>query len=156
MRQAGDRMLEMAPGLVTWTLLLAPAWIPALFASNGAIGVAVAVLCFDLYWFFRSFTVIPGIWSPYLRMRRDMATDWLARCRSDALPEGCPDPLSFHHLSVIPTYTEPYHVLEQTCQAIVDSNYPKELKLIGIITRETDRPGWANVARLRERFGDQV
>jgi hypothetical protein len=155
-RQAGDRLLEVAPGLVTWVLLLAPAWIPQVFASTGAMAVAVAVLLFDVFWLVRSFTVITGIWSTYLHMRRDMATDWLERCRTDPLPEGCPDPLSYHHLSIIPTYTEPYHVLEKTCQAIVDANYPKELKLIGIITRVTDKPGWANVERLRQRFGDDV
>src|SRR5215467_9093188 len=143
MRQVGDRLLEVAPGLVTWTLLLAPAWIPLLFASDGAIAVAIAVLVFDVYWFFRSFTVILGVWSTYFNMRRDMRTDWLARCR-EPIPEGATDPLSYHHLSIIPTYTEPYHVLEQTLQAIVDANYPKDRKLIGIITRETDKPGWAN------------
>jgi hypothetical protein len=146
----------MAPGLITWTLLLAPAWIPMLFASDGARAVALAVLVFDVYWFFRAFFVVAGMWSTYLRLRRDMRGDWLPRCRDDPLPAGCPAPLSFHHLSIIPTYTEPYHVLEQTCQAIVDAAYPKELKLIGVITRVTDKPGWANVARLRERFGDHV
>jgi hypothetical protein len=156
MRQAGDRLLEAAPGLITWLLVLGPAWVPAVFGSDGAFAVAIGVLVFDVYWFGRSLLTITGIWSTYLKMRRDMRLDWLARCRDDTLPAGCPDPLSFHHLSIIPTYTEPYHVLEATCRAIVEANYPKELKLIGIITRETDRPGWANVARLREQFGDQV
>jgi hypothetical protein len=154
--QLGDRLLEVAPGLTTWLLLLAPAWIPLLFASDGAFGVAIAVLVFDVYWFFRTFTVITGIWSTYFKMRRDMRIDWWARCRDDSRPTGAPDPLSYYHLSIIPTYTEPYHVLEQTCQAIVDANYPKERKLVAIITREDDRPGWANVARLREKFGDEL
>src|ERR687885_2484222 len=117
-RQAGDRLLEAAPGLVTWTLLLAPAWIPLIFASTGAFAVAIAILGFDVYWFLRSFMVITGVWSTYFKMRRDMRIDWLERCR-EPVPEGCPNPLSFHHLSVIPTYTEPYHVLERTLQAIV-------------------------------------
>src|SRR5262245_8843532 len=103
MRQAGDRLLEVVPGLITWTLLLAPAWIPQLFAFNGAMAVAAAVLLFDVYWLLRSFMVITGIWSTYIRMRRDMRTDWVARCRTDPLPEGCPDPLSYYHLSIIPT-----------------------------------------------------
>jgi hypothetical protein len=153
--QAGDRLLEAAPGLITWVLLLAPAWIPLAFASDGAFVVAVAVLAFDVYWFFRSFLVITGIWSTYFRMRRDSAVDWLARCREPA-PAGCPDPLSYFHLSIIPTYTEPYNVLEETVQAIVDARYPRELKMVGIITRVTDKPGWANVERLREQFGDRL
>src|SRR2546430_12290160 len=37
------------------------------------------------------------------------------------------DPLRYIHLAIIPTYTEPYHVLERTVQAIVDANYPDEL-----------------------------
>ena len=155
LQQAGERLLEALPGLVTWTLLLAPAWIPLVFASTGAFAVAVAVLVFDIYWFFRSFMVIIGVWSTYLKMRRDMQVDWLERCR-EAPPDGSPEPLSFYHLSIIPTYTEPYRVLEKTVRAIVEANYPSHLKLVGIITRVTDKPGWANVERLREQFGDQL
>ena len=155
LRQLTDRLLEAAPGLVTWTLLLAPAWIPLLFASDGAMAVAVGVLVFDVYWFVRSFTVILGIWSTYFKMRRDMRIDWLARCR-EPVPEGALDPLGYHHLSIIPTYTEPYHVLAKTVQAIVDANYPAELKLVGIITRVTDLAGWENVERLRGEFGDRL
>ena len=44
LQQGADRLLEAAPGLITWTLLLAPAWIPALFGSDGAYFVGLAVL----------------------------------------------------------------------------------------------------------------
>jgi cellulose synthase/poly-beta-1,6-N-acetylglucosamine synthase-like glycosyltransferase len=155
LRQVGDRLLEATPGLITWAFLMAPALITLLFAASGAFAVAVAVLFFDIYWFFRSFVVIAGIWSTYLKMRRDMPRDWLAACR-EPVAEGIPDPLSYHHLSLIPTYTEPYHVLEKTLQAIVDAAYPKELKLVGIITRVDDKAGWANVARLRDKFGGRL
>src|ERR1700730_1560050 len=128
LQQAGERLLEALPRLVTWTLLLAPAWIPLVFASTGAFAVAVAVLVFDIYWFFRSFMVIIGVWSTYLKMRRDMQVDWLERCR-EAPPEGCPEPLSFYHLSIIPTYTEPYHVLRTPVAALVQANYPRHLHL---------------------------
>jgi hypothetical protein len=154
--QAGDRLLEAAPGLVTWILLLAPAWIPFFFGSDGAIFVGIVVLAFYVYWLFRSVGVISGIWSTYRKMRRDMATDWLARCREMVPPAGAAAPLDYYHLSIIPTYTEPYYVLEKTLQAIVDANYPAERKLVAIITRETDKPGWKNVARLKKAFGGQL
>jgi len=156
LQQLGDRLLEATPGLITWFLLLSPAWIPIAFGSDGAMFVAVAVLIFDLYWFFRSAIVITGIWRVYFRMRKAMATDWMALCQAEPRVEGVPHPLDYYHLAVIPTYTEPYHVLEATLQAIVDASYPKELKLIGIITRVTDKPGWKNVALLKEKFGNQV
>jgi hypothetical protein len=153
--QFGARFFEATPGLITWILLLSPAWIPIVFHTNGALFVAAGVLLFDAYWVLRAISVVTGVYSTLLKMRRDMRTDWLARCREER-SEGVEDPLSYFHLAVIPTYTEPYHVLERTVQAIVDSNYPDDLKLVGIITRETDKPGWANVARLKEKFGSRL
>ena len=149
LRQFGSRLFEAAPGLVTWIMLLAPAWIPIVFRTTGALVVAFAVLAFDLYWVVRAVTVVIGVYSTMLRMFRDMKKDWLAMCRQP-FPEGAVDPLQYFHLCVVPTYTEPYHVLERTVQAIVDANYPDELKLVGIITREPDKPGWENVDRLKE------
>jgi cellulose synthase/poly-beta-1,6-N-acetylglucosamine synthase-like glycosyltransferase len=156
LHELGDRLLEAAPGLVTWTLLLAPAWIPIAFGSDGARLVAIGVLVFDVYWFFRSAFVITGVWRSFLNMRRDMRRPWLRLCEETPRVEGEPHPLDYYHLSVIPTYTEPYHVLEKTLQAIVDADYPADRKLVGIITRVTDKPGWQNVARLKEKFGDQL
>src|SRR6202035_2662379 len=113
MRQFGARLFEAGPGLITWILLLAPAWIPIIFSSPGALAVATAVFVFDIYWFFRAFTVVTGVYSTMWRMRRDMARDWLALCREDQA-QGTHTPLLYYHLAVIPTYTEPYHVLERT------------------------------------------
>src|SRR5437764_3633177 len=155
LQQLGDRLLEAAPGLITWVLLLSPAWIPIAFGSDGAIFVAVAVLIFDLYWFLRSAIVITGIWRVYFRMRRAMRTDWLSLCQAEPRVEGRPHPLDYYHLCVIPTYTEPYHVLEATVQAIVDARYPKEWKRVAIITRWTDTTGWWTVVRQREQPGAQ-
>jgi len=155
LHQFGARLFEAAPGLVTWVLLLAPAWIPIIFPWPGAFVVAGGVLLFDVYWLGRSMTVVTGVYSTLSKMRRDMKKDWLAVCYEDQA-KGLHDPLQYIHLCVIPTYTEPYHVLEQTVQAIVDANYPADKKMIGIITRETDKPGWANVARLKEKFGDRL
>src|SRR5256714_14070400 len=155
LRLLGARFFEAAPGLVTWILLLAPAWIPIIFHSTGALFVASVVLVFDAYWVLGAIGVVTGVYGSMLKLRRDGKRDWLALCREEAA-QGQVDPLQFLHLSVIPTYTEPYHVLERTVQAIVDSNYPRELKLVGIITRVTDKPGWVNVERLRRQFGDRL
>ena len=140
LRQFGDRLFEAAPGLTTWILLLAPAWISIIFHSTGALIVAGVVLVYDVYWLFRAVTVVGGIYSTMHRMRLDMKKDWLAICVEEG-EQGQSDPLQYTHLCVIPTYTEPYHVLERTVQAIADANYPAHLKMIGIITRETDLPG---------------
>ena len=132
-------MLEIAPGLLTWTLVLSPAWIPLAFGYYGALAVAISILIFDLYWFTRSTIVVRGSWGTYRHLRRDMKMDWLEKYEVP-VPEGSRDPLSYSHLCLIPTYTEPYTTLERTVRAMAEANYPRELKLVGIITRETDKP----------------
>jgi hypothetical protein len=69
--------------------------------------------------------------------------------------EPIPDPRQLWHVALIPTYTEPYEKLYQTVKALADSDYPCDLRMVAIITRETDLQGREYVARLREIFGDQ-
>src|ERR1700694_6330880 len=70
LRQFGARLFEAAPGLVTWILLLAPAWIPIIFQSPGALVVALTVLLFDIYWLLRSVSGVTGGYSPLWRVGR--------------------------------------------------------------------------------------
>lgn len=72
-----------------------------------------------------------------------------------ARDEPIPDPRRLWHVALIPTYTEPFDKLYATVRALAESDYPAELRMVAIITRETDHEGRANVARLRELFGDR-
>jgi hypothetical protein len=69
--------------------------------------------------------------------------------------ERLPDPCELWHVALIPTYTEPYEKLYQTVKALADSDYPRDLRMVAIITRETDLQGRENVTRLREIFGHE-
>jgi hypothetical protein len=69
--------------------------------------------------------------------------------------EPIPDPRQLWHVALVPTYTEPYEKLYATVKALADSDYPRDLRMVAIITRETDLQGRENVARLREIFGGQ-
>jgi hypothetical protein len=72
-----------------------------------------------------------------------------------ALDEPAPDPRELWHVALIPTYTEPYEKLYETVKALANTDYPRDLRIVAIITRETDLTGRENVARLREIFGSQ-
>lgn len=67
--------------------------------------------------------------------------------------EPLPDPRRLFHVALVPTYTEPFEKLYETVRALAEADYPRELLMIAIITRETDHGGRENVARLRELFG---
>ena len=68
--------------------------------------------------------------------------------------EAIPDPDRLWHVALVPTYTEPYEKLHETVRALAEADWPRERKMVAIITRETDHGGRENVARLREAFGD--
>src|SRR4030081_1147767 len=82
MRQFGARLFEAGPGLVTWILLLAPAWIPIIFHTEGAVLVATAVLVFDVYWLIRAVTLVTGVYSSMLNLFRCRRKDLHAMCRA--------------------------------------------------------------------------
>ena len=71
------------------------------------------------------------------------------------LDEPMPDPRQIWHVALVPTYTEPYEKLYQTVKALADSDYPIDMRMVAIITRETDLQGRENVAKLRDIFGSQ-
>src|SRR5436305_15090579 len=83
LRTFGARLFEATPGLITWILLLAPAWIPIVFPWPGAFAVATAVLLFDVYWLVRSVRVVTGVYGRLRQMRRDLVGEWLDRCADD-------------------------------------------------------------------------
>src|SRR2546430_16419925 len=104
-------------------MLFAPAWIPIVFKLPGAIFVAVVVLIFDAYWVLRAVSVVTGVYSTMLRMRRDMQKDWLALCRPPAPRAGAHPPQVFH-LCVGPPFTPPHHPLLRNLQATLHTNQP--------------------------------
>src|SRR5947209_10241759 len=89
-------------------------------------------------------------------MKRAMLEDWWQRCFSVAVSPYTPDPRRIVHAVLIPTYTEPFAILHETVRAVAEAEYPAENKVVAIITRESDRPGWENVRRLQEEFGDRL
>ncbi len=65
------------------------------------------------------------------------------------------DPRRLYHVALVPTYTEPFEKLYETIRALAEADYPRDRLMVAIITRETDLDGRANVARLRDLFGDR-
>lgn len=65
------------------------------------------------------------------------------------------DPRRLWHVALVPTYTEPFEKLYETVRALAEADWPRDRKMVAIITRETDLGGRENVARLRDLFGDR-
>src|SRR5207245_4518929 len=103
----------------------------------------------------RTILVVIGIHSTYQKMRVAQRQDWWERCLELWPDPSRPEPRSIVHAVLIPTYTEPYEILRETVSAVAEANYPTSQEVVSVVTRETDRAGWANVRRLQDEFGAQ-
>jgi Glycosyl transferase family group 2 len=153
---ARQRLLEIVPGALTWTVLLTPVAVAFAIRLNDptklwVLGVGAIIL--DIYWAARTYYTVRAVKASRRVMQETEAVDWWARCSALEDDAGRPHPTDVVHCALIPTYTERYEVLRATVAALAAQNYPDQQRICAIITRVTDTGGWENVARLREEFG---
>lgn len=204
--RALQRLLEVVPGALTWSLIVLSIGLSFRWPEI----VAWFVLTFDVYWLYKAVTLTGSVAAAFTMLRRTVDVDWRARTfglrdvsgrigeiearltaidtrivmlqaagerlavaggrreaarlrdeRKELLRllarrgEAIGDPDRLWHVALVPTYTEPYEKLHATIRALADADWPRERKMVAIITRETDLTGRENVARLREAFGDR-
>ena len=152
-----QRLLEILPGALTWTVLLLPLVVAFMIRLNDPTKLwvlGIGAVCLDVYWFLRTIATVRAVNRSLHRLQDTERIDWWRRCLAMTPVEGAPRPADVVHCALIPTYTEKYEVLRATVEALATQNYPSEQRVVAIITRVTDTGGWENVARLREEFGD--
>lgn len=123
-------------GLATWALITFPIW----GAILAPLVLCWAILAFNVYWLVRSGVLAIGATIGYLRLRRDVAIDWLGRARD------LPGFESIHHLVLIPTYNEPEAVLCATLDRLAAQDFPSR-RLAIVLAFEAREPGAPNRAR---------
>ncbi|MFN2569610.1 MAG: glycosyltransferase family 2 protein [Candidatus Dormibacteria bacterium] len=155
---ARQRLLEIFPGALTWSVLLLPVVIAFAIRLNDptklwVLGIAAVGL--DLYWLVRTTVTVRSVRRSVGRMEDTAAIDWWDRCRRlEPLP-GAPAVDEVVHCALIPTYTERYEVLHATVAALAGQSFPTRQIVVAIITRTADTGGCENVARLRDEFGER-
>ncbi|MGH7698398.1 MAG: glycosyltransferase family 2 protein, partial [Candidatus Dormibacteria bacterium] len=146
----------MAPGLTVWTILVAPLSLGfAITLTNfeylWLLGAFAVVL--DLYWLIKLVHTFRYVLRGIRLLEATQGVDWGGRLAQLGAELGGIRPDQITHAFLIPTYTESYETLHATVSALAASNYPRELRICAIITRETDLQGCRNVERLQEKFG---
>jgi hypothetical protein len=147
-----SRVLEMVPGTISWAVLILPLWLSFSYPWL----VAYFVLSFNFYWLCRALWFSGAVIVAYRRIRRVLAADWTARVTElDDLPSALPSADELIQLALIPTYTESLDKLRATVRALDEAHWPRDRKIVAIITRETDEGGIANVKALQAEFADR-
>ncbi|MBI3577550.1 glycosyltransferase family 2 protein [Candidatus Gottesmanbacteria bacterium] len=139
------RFLEILVPALSWILITMPLW---LSFSHPAL-VAYLIITFDVYWFYKSFTLTVGAIKSFLILSAHVKVDWLARAKECA---GFED---LYHVIVIPEYQEPLHVLRRTLTNLTKQDFPKERIIIVFATEAKDQEARETERIVRSEFASR-
>ena len=116
------RFFEIFPGLLSWgTIILA-----VILSWQKPVWIAVFIIFFDLYWFFRTIYFSFHLQSGYKKMREHEQANWLLKL------EGLEHKTwkDIYHLIILPMYEEPLEIVRETFKTLEGSDFPKDRMII--------------------------
>ncbi len=142
------RLLEIFPGLFSWTLILFPVWgsltIPYV--------VAYFILFFDVYWLYKSFAVATTSFIASNKIKEAEKIDWLKKA------SNLTDLQKLNHVVIIPNYRESETKLRETLSALANQTFPSKriYIVLAMEAREEDTRLKANtlIKEFKDLFGD--
>ena len=132
------RMLEMIPGVLVWGFILSPIWLG--FVAPRLVLFYITFL--TIYWAYLGGKHAVGATKGYKMYKKELGTDWMGEIKKlnyaelpdkETLPASLED---LRHFVLIPTYSEPKKVLEETLKALLDQTYPVDTITLVIGTEE--------------------
>jgi cellulose synthase/poly-beta-1,6-N-acetylglucosamine synthase-like glycosyltransferase len=137
------RVLEILIASLSWILITMPLWLsfwhPAL--------VAYLIITFDVFWFYKSFTLSMNGIKSFVTMNAHIKIDWLALARLHP---------SFHdtyHVVIIPEFHEPIHILRRTLGNLAKQDFPLKQLIVVLATEDKDPDARATTEELKKEFG---
>jgi hypothetical protein len=141
-----DRLLEIVPGAMSWSVITAPLWLGYLYPD----AVAFLVLLFMVYWFYRSTVFAVTAVLAWLRVNAHQEVDWLS------LAQKHPDFQKLRHLVIIPTYKESLSHLERTLTHLAKQTFPTKRVLIALAFEKREGEAARRKAKVLEsEFADK-
>ncbi|MBU2101422.1 hypothetical protein KKH05_01760, partial [Patescibacteria group bacterium] len=119
------RFLEILPGALTWSTLI----LMFTLSAVAPVFVAIFIILFDIYWFFRVLILSLYLVFTFRQMRRNMKINWLEKVKKI---DNWND---IYHLVILPMVDEPYEIVKETFEELKNTNYPKD-KFIIVLAQE--------------------
>ena len=120
------RLIEIAIPLSAWLLITMPLWLsfwhPAL--------VAYIIITFDIYWFYKSFSLAYFAIRSYLTMQAHIKVDWVSEAKKIKRFS------KLYHVVIVPEYKEPIHILRRTLDSLTLQDFPKKRIIVVLATEK--------------------
>jgi len=110
------RFLEILPGLTAWTIILFPLW-GAFFAPTF---LAFFILFFDVYWFYKSFSLVVTAFRATRKISAAEKQDWLEKANR------LKNVNDVNHVLIIPNYKESADKIRVTLDALSNQSFPRK------------------------------
>ncbi len=138
------RLLEILPGAVSWFLILFPIW--GSFVAPEI--VAYYIIAYAVYWLYRSLSMALLAFGAHFKIQASEKFDWLGDVKN------FPDWKKICHIIIIPTYTEPLHILQRTLKGLTRQTFPlKNICIVLSFEEREGREGKQKAAKLKKEFG---
>ncbi len=146
------RLFEAFPGAMSWLILL----LAVFFSWKRPFWVAIFIICFVIFWFFRTIYFSIYLWFSYKKMEKNKRIDWIQRLAELSKKNKKIDWRKIYHLIVIPMYKEPLEIVRENFQFLEKSDYPKEKMIVVLACEERTRSFVEKTARvIKEEFGSK-
>ena len=123
------RLFEMLPGILSWGVLFSAIF----FSWRQPFFVAIFIIIFVVFWFFRTIYFSLHLWLGYKRMERHEKIDWLEKLNQLKGWEN------IYHLIVLPMYRESLEIVRDSFRKLEKTDYPKDKMLVVLACEEGTR-----------------
>ena len=147
------RLLEILPGLISWLTL----FLIVLFSWLLPFYIAIFIIAFDIYWFFKTVFLSLHMRSAFNKMKLNLKKDWLSKVHNvkSVSPElHSIDWHDIHHLVILPMYKESLEIVRRSFLRLSEINYPSEKLIVVLATEEAAEESVTKIAQeINKEFG---
>jgi cellulose synthase/poly-beta-1,6-N-acetylglucosamine synthase-like glycosyltransferase len=123
------RILEILPGLASWSVLI----LVVLLSKWNPLAISIFIIIFVIFWFLRTLYFSFHLWSGYNTMKEHEKINWISKMKKIKNWD------KIYHLIVIPMYEEPLEVVRDNFLNILKSDYPKSKMIVVLAAEEKKR-----------------
>lgn len=136
------RTLELFPGLVSWLLILSPVW-GSLFMPAV---MAYFILFFDVYWFYKSFSLVVTAYIASRKIQAAEKIDWYKEAKKFS------EIKNVRHIVIIPNYQENITKLKASITSIVNQTFPAKHIIVVLAMEEREKAAKEKAKELQSFF----
>ena len=160
------RLFEILPGILSWGVLI----LAVLFSKWQPFWVAVFIIAFVVFWFFRTIYFSLHLWAGYKKMAENEKINWIEKLETikprtifqeDSSGKQNTQKMvrgknwrKIYHLIVIPMSKESLEIVRDSFQNLEKTDYPKNRMLVVLACEERMRNQTGKtVQQIEKKFG---